>query len=697
VRKIIIICFLCVYCCITQAQSIEALLIIEKNSNVTKIELLRQMGRKFILKAKPDSADYCFRKALEIAKKEQNINASIIQLYTDLSRTYTLRRKPEFALEELKEAKKFITPSIKNSILERYYFFSGYVYRLLNITDSAIYFYKKAELINEIENPYTNWEVYRDIGQLFYYNEDFKKAEEYLLKSYKISRKENKKMDHGIVLYNLSMIYSKQERPVEFAAVQKEYNELIELDKKDFSKDAIHSMLFSSWGNKSLDEQIKFLTQVKNVHIKNKFNQGASLANSHIADIYEKANQPNKALECLLENRDNLIDKNNFHIYYSNLTDIYNLQKKTGQFAEAIQTANDLLALNKKISNITNRELTLTLEKKYETEKKEKEIELLNSKNKLTDIELLRQTELRESLERENTLQNTRITQQIELSALSKSEKDLQFKELEKERLLNSALARENNLSQQLISDDKKRKRILWIGVILCALAGGVILYQYRRQLIKNAIIDKQKEDLVMLNREIHHRVKNNLQVISSMLDLQSAATDNEMVAEKFQTGSQRVQSMAFVHQNLYQGEDHGTIDIQQYIKMLTNNLMQSYNTLENKVTLHTDVEAMRLHSDTVIPIGLIINELVSNSLKYAFRNKPDGEIHVVLKKNNEDILLQVKDNGIGIPDSKNVTSGPSFGYKIIQAFAKKLKALVTINSSKGTDVQIMISKYKTT
>ena len=169
------------------------------------------------------------------------------------------------------------------------------------------------------------------------------------------------------------------------------------------------------------------------------------------------------------------------------------------------------------------------------------------------------------------------------------------------------------------------------------------------------------------------------------------------MVAEKFQTGSQRVQSMAFVHQNLYQGEDHGTIDIQQYIKMLTNNLMQSYNTLENKVTLHTDVEAMRLHSDTVIPIGLIINELVSNSLKYAFRNKPDGEIHVVLKKNNEDILLQVKDNGIGIPDSKNVTSGPSFGYKIIQAFAKKLKALVTINSSKGTDVQIMISKYKTT
>ena len=144
-RKIIIICFLCVYCCITQAQSIEALLIIEKNSNVTKIELLRQMGRKFILKAKPDSADYCFRKALEIAKKEQNINASIIQLYTDLSRTYTLRRKPEFALEELKEAKKFITPSIKNSILERYYFFSGYVYRLLNITDSAIYFYKKAE------------------------------------------------------------------------------------------------------------------------------------------------------------------------------------------------------------------------------------------------------------------------------------------------------------------------------------------------------------------------------------------------------------------------------------------------------------------------------------------------------------------------------------------------------------------------
>lgn len=86
-------------------------------------------------------------------------------------------------------------------------------------------------------------------------------------------------------------------------------------------------------------------------------------------------------------------------------------------------------------------------------------------------------------------------------------------------------------------------------------MAGAVIFYQYRRQFNKNSIIEKQREDLEILNREIHHRVKNNLQVISSLLDLQSEATDDTRTAEKFQEGSQRVQSMAYIHQNLYQGK----------------------------------------------------------------------------------------------------------------------------------------------
>lgn len=130
---------------------------------------------------------------------------------------------------------------------------------------------------------------------------------------------------------------------------------------------------------------------------------------------------------------------------------------------------------------------------------------------------------------------------------------------------------------------------------------------------------------------------------------------------------------------------------------MLTNNLMQSYNADADKITLTADIEAIKLHSDTVIPLGMIINELVSNALKYAFKNKEEGQTHVTLKRINEKLLLQVKDNGIGIPENIDVTTGNSFGYKIIKAFTQKLKALMTINSQDGTDVQLLISRYRTT
>lgn len=157
-----------------------------------------------------------------------------------------------------------------------------------------------------------------------------------------------------------------------------------------------------------------------------------------------------------------------------------------------------------------------------------------------------------------------------------------------KKRQLNNSLLRENEIlkQQQLLNDDRKRSRLLWTGISLLTMAGAVIFYQYRRQFNKNSIIEKQREDLEILNREIHHRVKNNWQVISSLLDLQSEATDDTRTAEKFQEGSQRVQSMAYIHQNLYQGESIDTIDIQQYVRMLTNNLMQSYNADADKITL---------------------------------------------------------------------------------------------------------------
>ena len=684
------------YCQFVQAQPIEKILSSLTSVN-QKLDTLHYFGRKYHMKAMPDSAKWYYKEGLKLAKQTKNNSDRIVRLYTSLSRVGQMQRDPQGALATINEAKLFIDGNTSKGVLQNHSFLTATYFRLLLKYDSALYYYHEAEKIGNSYRPYGRWFIYDGIAELFLASEDYEKAEEYYLKAYNLTKAGGVRMDHGLIINRLGNLYSKLNNAEKFAEILREFQQFNENKKRDFQKDALHSLLFINWGNKTLKEKVTLLESAKKLHIKNGYISAAALANYQIASIYEENDQPEEGLKYLYENRNFFIEQSAVSERYPNLKYIYELEVKTGKTADALLTANQLLGLIAKLTDHSNKELAFELEKKYETAKKEKEIELLNSQNQLSAIELLREADIRQALERENFLMDATITQQNELTVLTEREKDLQFRELEKEKQLSVSLVNENTLKEKLLADDKNRKKLLLSGMGLLIIAGLVILYQYRRQLSKNKIINKQRDGLVMLNQEMHHRVKNNLQIISSLLDLQSATTDDEKTAEKFREGSQRVQSMAFVHQNLYQGEDPGTIDIQQYIKMLTDNLMQSYNTMENKITLNTDVEAIRLHSDTVIPIGLIINELVSNSLKYAFKNKPNGEINVVLKKSDKDILLQVKDNGIGIPDSKSVTSGPSFGYKIIQAFAQKLKALVTINSSNGTDVQIRISKYRTT
>jgi two-component sensor histidine kinase len=139
-----------------------------------------------------------------------------------------------------------------------------------------------------------------------------------------------------------------------------------------------------------------------------------------------------------------------------------------------------------------------------------------------------------------------------------------------------------------------------------------------------------------------------------------------------------------------------------EYIKMLSNHLFQTYNIQTDRIKLHSQIEELKLHTDTAIPLGMILNELISNSLKYAFPKeevhtaKNNGYIWIKMEKNGSELLLQVKDNGIGLPGDFDIDKTTSFGYEIIKAFSQKLKARIKIDGSSGTDVQIIISKFKT-
>lgn len=332
-----------------------------------------------------------------------------------------------------------------------------------------------------------------------------------------------------------------------------------------------------------------------------------------------------------------------------------------------------------------------------ETGLKEKEIEYLNLVNKLKEEQLSKEELKRMALLRENILKDSSISNQQLLMQAMESESALRNMQLRKEKELSLSLARENELKQQLLNDERRNKWILWAGIAVLALAGGIIFWQYKKQRNKNDIINKQSDELEVLNKEIHHRVKNNLQVISSMLDLQSQSLNDDKATAIIKEGIQRVQSMAFIHQNLYQGNAVNSVNMHEYIKMLSNHLFQTYNIQTDKIKFHTQIEDIKLHTDTAIPLGMILNELISNSLKYAFKEKETGDIWVTMKKSDNELLLQVKDNGVGLPVDFYPENSSSFGYEIIKAFSQKLKARMNIDGNNGTDVQIIISKFKTT
>jgi two-component system, sensor histidine kinase PdtaS len=327
---------------------------------------------------------------------------------------------------------------------------------------------------------------------------------------------------------------------------------------------------------------------------------------------------------------------------------------------------------------------------------KEKEIEYLNKENNLKADKLKKETLLRLALLRQNLLIDSSLEQQRLLIEAKESEAMLRNEQLNKEKELSLSLIRENELKQQLLNDERNNKRMLWTGIGALAILVSIIFIQYRKQLNKNSIINKQSGELEVLNKEIHHRVKNNLQVISSMLDLQSQSLNDPQATGIIKEGIQRVQSMAFIHQNLYQGNAVNSVNMTEYIKMLSNHLFQSYNIRPEKIQLHTNIQDLNLHTDTAIPLGMILNELISNSLKYAFKEKEEGDIWVTMKRNNGELLLQVKDNGVGLKNGFNPENTSTFGYEIINAFAQKLKARINIDGSNGTDVQLIISKFKT-
>ncbi len=209
---------------------------------------------------------------------------------------------------------------------------------------------------------------------------------------------------------------------------------------------------------------------------------------------------------------------------------------------------------------------------------------------------------------------------------------------------------------------------------------------------------EKQLEDSIkekeVLLKEVHHRVKNNMQVISSILNLQSSYVDDEVALDMLRESQDRIKSMSFVHESLYQSNKLAEVNFAEYIRNIARNLYHSYGRMEGGITMNYELQDIYMNLDTSIPCGLIINEIVSNSLKYAFLNREKGNILINFSKLSDGKLkLIICDDGIGLPENFDIENADSLGLQLVTTLTTQIGGELVIESKKGTSFSIVFKE----
>jgi len=232
-----------------------------------------------------------------------------------------------------------------------------------------------------------------------------------------------------------------------------------------------------------------------------------------------------------------------------------------------------------------------------------------------------------------------------------------------------------------------QQRLVQWLGLGVVILLAGFLIFLYlsfRARTKSNQLLAAKNAENELLLKEIHHRVKNNLEVVSSLLALQSAQIDDQGIKDAMQEGQNRVQSIGIVHQKLYQGSNLGAIEMKDYFINLSESILDSFGA-EDRVSIECAMDQLDVDIDTAVPLGLIVNELLTNTLKYAFPDGRKGKVQIRLNMNLAGVLhLEVSDNGVG---KSGVTKGTGFGGQLVSLLTRQLSGSMREEVKNGTTI----------
>jgi two-component sensor histidine kinase/tetratricopeptide (TPR) repeat protein len=560
----------------------------------------------------------------------------------------------------------------------------GHCYKYLGDYEEALNYYDKSlEICEELKDSAGIAMMYNHIAIIHDYQGNYKKALDYYFKSLRINEQLGIEEEIGAACGNIGIVLYYLE----------DYDQALEYQKRNLE-------MMQKTGER----------------------RGEGIAYFNIGNIYERQGKYDLALENIDKGTQLMIetgDRQGIADGYLNLGVIYDKQGRNPlaieMFEKGLALSNEIgyklgvAQNNVNLGTIYYKSGNINLARSYLEQARTMGSELgypevirgsaewlskvyaaLNDYQRAYRYKLLYE-EMDDSLTNaENVKKMTRMEMQYDFD---KQQQEMAF-EQEQERLRD----------QEEIKRQKIVKTSFIVGFCLVALLAFFILRSYYHKKKANELLAEQKEEIQAMNdmlkdsldekevllKEIHHRVKNNLQIISSLLNLQSHNIEDHTVKGAVMEGQSRVKSMALIHQVLYQSDRLSKINFQEYLEHLVHFLSSSFMPVDKKIVTKVEADNTHLDIDTAIPLGLIVNELVSNAFKYAFREMDKGELRVELKQHDgEGYKLRVSDNGTGLPENLDINQTSSLGLKLVNILTRQLEGELKISNKNGTVFEI--------
>lgn len=606
-----------------------------------------------------------------------------------------------------------------------------------DLLKQAITYFENSKTLIADKSLHISWVyTYTALADLLTYLPDFKSAQQYAFKSIEISEK-YQQVGIGQCWLTLSIIFFKEKniaqannyanKALEYFNKQKAYDDLgrtyaylaryaytqndnvhaIELYKKSYDA---YEKVNSVFGMRIITYNLaEIYLKRKEYGIASKYiDQTEQLNNAandqrylfYINDLKYKIEFENKQYNLALSTAKKLLhlaekeqNLNNILLSSKYLLSIHLAQKDTIASFLLEQT---ISRLKDSLYNVDLAKSTDELARKYETKSKEEKILFLDAQNKLQQEKIVQEQALSASLQQKDRLLSEKLEQGKLLNlSLSRENKLKQSQLFEAQKLANALHQKQKLLEQQ--RKNEKIIRTLLFAIIVVALALIAVYYTfYFKQKKTNKTIVQQKEMVDVLLKEMHHRTKNNLQMMVSIMRLQKRKIQDDELLEVLAHSENRLQSVALIHEKLYKTNQAGVISLKEYLQNLAVTILQhTENDCSISFELIEKTEGIAVNIDTIVSIGLIVNELLTNAMKHAFVQISNPSIQIVLDK-NDDISkyeLHIIDNGIGMAENYINKNSQSIGLQLVRLITKQIGGDITFkNLQQGTEISLVFS-----